>query len=94
MKKSKKIALVLSGCGNKDGTEITEVVSLMVALAQKGAQVTYFAPDKEFEAVNFLTNERTSGKRNILFESARITRSQIQNLNSLLNIFLAFIFMF
>lgn len=80
----KKIAVVLSGCGNKDGTEITEAVSLIVALSEKGAQITYFAPDKEMAPVNFLTNERSKmEKRNIMSEAARITRSQIQDLNSL-----------
>ena len=36
----KKIALILSGCGNKDGSEITEAVSLLIALHQHGAIVS------------------------------------------------------
>lgn len=80
----KKIAVVLSGCGNKDGAEITEAVSLILALSEKGARVTYFAPNTEMAPVNFLTNERAkTEKRNIMVEAARITRSQIQDLNSL-----------
>lgn len=41
----KKIALVLSGCGHLNGTEITEAVSFLVALSQAGAQTTCFAPE-------------------------------------------------
>lgn len=40
----KKIAVVLSGCGHKNGTEITEAVSLIVHLSELGAKLTYFAP--------------------------------------------------
>lgn len=40
----KKIAVVLSGCGHKEGTEITEAVSLIVSLTDLGAKLSYFAP--------------------------------------------------
>lgn len=43
----KKIALVLSGCGHLNGTEITEAVSLLVALSQAGGQITCFAPEAQ-----------------------------------------------
>lgn len=79
----KKIAVVLSGCGNKDGTEITEAVSLIVALSRAGVQVEFFAPDINFEAKNFLTNQPLGQKRNVLLESARITRSKIETLANL-----------
>ena len=54
---AKKIAIVLSGCGNKDGAEITEVVSLIIALSGLGAQLKFFAPNREFTAKNFLTSQ-------------------------------------
>jgi enhancing lycopene biosynthesis protein 2 len=79
----KKIAVVLSGCGNKDGTEITEAISLIVSLSQAGAELTYFAPDEEFAAKNFLTDEAEKEKRNMMIESARITRSEMNDLTSL-----------
>lgn len=79
----KKAAVILSGCGNKDGSEITEVVSLMISLSQLNTEVTYFAPDIEFEALNFLTNEPLNQKRQILIEAARITRSDINDLETL-----------
>jgi enhancing lycopene biosynthesis protein 2 len=79
----KKIAVVLSGCGNKDGAEITEAVSLIVGLSEARADVTFFAPNMDFTATNFLTNEPLKEKRNVMLESARITRSRIQPLDSL-----------
>ena len=79
----RKIAVVLSGCGNKDGAEITEAVSLIIALSQSKAEVEFFAPNLDIEAKNFLTNEPLGQKRNILLESARITRSQIKDLEDL-----------
>ena len=78
----RKIAVVLSGCGNKDGTEITEAVSLIIGLSRLGAQLSFFAPDKEFAAVNFLNNQKIAD-RNAMLEAARITRSQIADLETL-----------
>lgn len=79
--KRKKIALVLSGCGNKDGSEVTEAVSLIVGLS-RGADLDFFAPNRTFTAKNFLTNE-SIGERNMMLESARITRSKIADLTTL-----------
>lgn len=79
----KKVAVVLSGCGNKDGAEITESISLILALSERNAEVTFFAPDTEIQPLNFLTNQPLHEKRNVMVEAARITRSQIQDLGSL-----------
>ncbi|WP_413290036.1 isoprenoid biosynthesis glyoxalase ElbB [Bdellovibrio sp. HCB337] len=79
----KKIAVVLSGCGNKDGAEITEAVSLLISLSQNGASYMCFAPNTEVPALNFLTNETLSEKRNAMIEAARIARSQVQDLKTL-----------
>lgn len=79
----KSIAVVLSGCGNKDGSEITEAVSLIIALNKMGAKLEYFAPDIDFTAKNFLNNQPLNEKRNVMMESARITRSHIKPLSDL-----------
>jgi enhancing lycopene biosynthesis protein 2 len=78
----KKIAVVLSGCGNKDGAEITEAVSLILCLSQSQVEMEFFAPDKEFTAVDFLTGKNLE-KRNVLHEAARITRSKISDIKNL-----------
>jgi enhancing lycopene biosynthesis protein 2 len=79
----KKVAVILSGCGNKDGAEITEAVSLLIALSQNGAEYMCFAPSVEFEALNFINGEALGQKRNVLTEAARIARGQIQDLQTL-----------
>nr|XP_028700843.1 glutamine amidotransferase-like class 1 domain-containing protein 3A, mitochondrial isoform X3 [Macaca mulatta] len=40
-----KVALVLSGCGVYDGTEIHEASAILVHLSRGGAEVQIFAPD-------------------------------------------------
>ncbi|PWU21337.1 MAG: isoprenoid biosynthesis protein ElbB [Bdellovibrio sp.] len=80
--KAKRIAVALAGCGNKDGTEITEAVSLIVGLSRLGVRVDFFAPDRTFEARNFL-NDTNIGTRNMMIEAARITRSNMMDLNNL-----------
>lgn len=79
----KKIAVVLSGCGYLDGSEITESVSLLIALHQAGAEVSCFAPEMEISAINHLTKENSSEKRSVLQESARIARSDVKNIAAL-----------
>lgn len=79
----KKIAVVLSGCGNKDGSEIQEAVSLIVCLSQLGASISYFAPNIDFTPKNFLTDKPLSEKRNVMVESSRISRSEIHDLKEL-----------
>lgn len=78
----KRIAVVLSGCGFKDGAEITESVSTLIALSQKNVEYRIFAPDMEFKTTNHLTGERET-PRNVLSESARIARGQIENIAKL-----------
>lgn len=78
----KKIAVILSGSGFKDGSEITESVSLLIALHQAGAQVSMFAPNVEFDSVNHLTGKKAE-KRNALNEAARIARGHVDDLKNL-----------
>jgi enhancing lycopene biosynthesis protein 2 len=79
----KKIAVILSGCGNKDGAEITEAASLLIALSQNGAEATCFAPKVEFDAVDFTTGDPLGEKRNAYLEAARIARGHISDLATL-----------
>lgn len=80
----KKIAVLYSGCGNKDGAEVTEVVSLLACLDLAGVQVTCFSLDMDIPVTNHLTKTTNKAEtRNMLAEAARISRGQIQELNSL-----------
>lgn len=79
----KKIAIILSGCGNKDGSEITETISLLIAISRVNAEYSFFAPNIEMIPQNFIKDYPMNEKRNILVESARISRGQIQDINEL-----------
>jgi len=75
------VLLILSGCGVFDGAEIHESVLTMLHLDRAGATVTIAAPDvDQHHVVNHLTNEEMNEARNVLVESARIARGNIENL--------------
>ncbi len=77
----KKFAIVLSGCGVFDGSEIHEAVLSMLAVKRAGADYSLFAPNiPQHHVVNHLTGEEMLEQRNVLVESARIARGQIQDL--------------
>ena len=82
-----KVAVVLSGCGVYDGAEVTEAVASLVHLTRAGASVTCFAPDKaQFHTIDHTKGEPTESRyptRNVLAESARISRGQITPLGEL-----------
>lgn len=81
---SKKVAVILSGCGVFDGAEIHESVLTLLRLSQQGAQVQCFAPDKpQMHVINHLTGEETGETRNVLVESARIARGQAKDVREL-----------
>ena len=80
---SKKIAVILSGCGNKDGAEIHESVMTLWAIHKHGAEYQCFAPDiEQHHVLNFITNQEMPEKRNVLVESARIARGNIKDLKT------------
>ena len=79
-----RVALVLSGCGFLDGSEIHEAVLAWSALDLAGASVTIAAPDIEFEVVDHKSGRPTGERRNCLLEAARIARGKIVDLASLL----------
>lgn len=74
----KKIAVVLSGCGVKDGSEIHESVLTLLSLVNAGASYQCMAPNiEQAQVVNHLTGETTKEKRNCLVEAARIARGDV-----------------
>lgn len=76
-----KIGVLLSGCGVFDGAEIHEAVLTMLALDRAGAEIVCMAPNvDQHHVINHLTQEEMAEKRNVLVESARIARGEIQDL--------------
>jgi len=78
----KKVGVILSGAGVYDGSEIHEAVITLLAIARHGAQAVCFAPDKwQSDVVNHVTGETLAERRNVLIESARIARGNVQPLS-------------
>ena len=76
----KRIGVLLSGCGYMDGAEVHEAVLTLLAVAEAGAEAVCMAPDiAQRKVVNHLNGEEMAETRNVLVESARIARGQIQN---------------
>jgi len=82
MNSSKKIAVVLSGCGVYDGSEIHEATLTLLAIKKLGADYEIFAPDiDQHHVINHVTGKEMNEKRNVLVESARIARGKIKDLS-------------
>jgi enhancing lycopene biosynthesis protein 2 len=79
----KNIAVILSGCGVYDGTEIHEAVLTLLAIEQAGAKYRCFAPNiNQHHVINHLTGEvMADEQRNVLVESARIARGDVEDLS-------------
>lgn len=79
---AKKIAVVLSGCGKADGSEIHEAVVLLAAIAEAGAKYQCFAPDMEqHDVVDHYAGREVPERRSVLREAARIARGDIKPLS-------------
>ncbi|WWO97998.1 MAG: isoprenoid biosynthesis glyoxalase ElbB [Candidatus Dasytiphilus stammeri] len=80
--KNKKIAVILSGCGVYDGTEINEAVLTLLSLEENQLSYQCFAPDiMQTHVINHVNIMETTEKRNVLIESARIVRGKIKSLD-------------
>ena len=80
-----RIAVVLSGSGVYDGSEIHEATLTLLHLDEAGASVQCFAPDKDqMHVIDHLQGEPVCGEtRNVLVEAARIARGDIKPLDQL-----------
>ena len=79
------IAVILSGCGVKDGSEIHEATLALYFLDKLGATVKCFAPNRaQAHVVNHHNDQADdTSNRNILQEAARIARGEIAALDTL-----------
>ena len=76
-----KIGIVLSGCGVNDGSEIHEAVITMLELDKAGADMLLMAPNiDQLHVINHATGEELNDSRNVLVESARISRGDIEDI--------------
>ncbi len=77
---AKHVAVVLSGCGHLDGSEIHEATLTLLALSKAGATYQGVAPDRDqLHVVDHSLGEvdESAKPRNILKEASRIVRGNI-----------------
>ncbi len=78
---SRKVGVLLSGCGVFDGSEIHEAVLTLLYLDKTGAEIVCMAPNiDQLHVINHQTQQVSDEKRNVLVESARIARGNIKDL--------------
>lgn len=77
-----RFAVILSGAGVFDGSEIHEAVLTLLAIDRQGGASQCFAPDTpQRDVINHLTGQPMAETRNALIESARIARGRIKPLS-------------
>jgi enhancing lycopene biosynthesis protein 2 len=77
---NKKFAIIIGGCGHKDGSEIHETTMTMLAIEKHGSTYEIFAPDRDqYHVINHLTSEEMAETRNMLVEAARIARGKAKS---------------
>ncbi len=75
----KHFAIILSGSGVYDGSEIHEATMAMLSIIQQECTYECFAPNiNQHHVINHFTGEVTNEQRNVLIESARIARGDIK----------------
>ncbi len=77
-----RVAVILSGSGVKDGSEIHEATAVLLALDRAGAEAVAYAPSgPQHDVVDHLTGRPAPGEsRAMLVEAARIARGAIRPL--------------
>ena len=81
---SKKIAVILAGCGVFDGSEVYESVLTFLYIEEQGASYQAYAPNmNQYHVVNHLNGEEIAETRNVLTESSRIVRGDVKNITEL-----------
>ena len=77
----KSIAVILSGCGHQDGTEIHEATLTLWAIHKNGAEYQCYAPNiPQYLFLIHRTGKEMNEQRNVLIESARIARGNVLDL--------------
>ncbi|MSP24240.1 MAG: isoprenoid biosynthesis glyoxalase ElbB [Myxococcales bacterium] len=76
----KRVGVLLAGCGHRDGAEVHEATLSLYFLDKAGAEIVAMAPDKlQADVIDHVTGKPMAGERNVLVESARISRGNIRD---------------
>lgn len=80
----KPVAVLLSGCGVYDGSEIHEAVCTLLELTNNNLEYICIAPNEnQLHVIHHTTGEVMNEQRNVLVESARIARGVIKDISSI-----------
>lgn len=80
----RNFAIILSGSGVFDGSEIHEATLTMLAIRESDFNYQCFAPDlDQYHVIDHFSGETLNERRNVLVESARIARGDIKPLDQL-----------
>jgi enhancing lycopene biosynthesis protein 2 len=80
-----KFAVLLSGCGYLDGSEIQEAVSTLLAIDKLGSSYQCFALNsKQHHVIDHSNNQESGEERNMLVEAARIARGKIKSVSEIM----------
>lgn len=79
-----KIGILLSGCGVYDGAEIHESVMALLSIEEIGAKAVCISVNKDqHHVINHTNGEEMDESRNMLVESARIARGDINDISTI-----------
>lgn len=74
----KKVAVILSGCGKLDGSEVHEATLTLLNIDACGAKYQCASIDAaQLRVMDHLSSKESSEKRNMMVESARIARGAV-----------------
>jgi enhancing lycopene biosynthesis protein 2 len=77
-------AVLLSGCGVFDGSEIHEAVLTLLAIDESGSSYQCIAPaGNQYHVINHVDGSVQSQTRNVMEESARIARGNIKSIREI-----------
>jgi enhancing lycopene biosynthesis protein 2 len=77
----KRVGIILSGCGVKDGSEIHEATVALLWVVKSGCEPVFMAPnDLQMDVVDHCANKAAGERRNCLTEAARIARGNIRDI--------------
>ncbi len=79
----KNVGVLLSGCGVFDGSEIHESVITLLLLQRNNVNLSFIAPNiDQSTVINHKENKLLAESRNVLIESSRITRGNIEDIKN------------
>ena len=75
----KKVCILLSGCGHRDGAEIHETTCALLALDRAGVEYVGVAPNHDqLQVTNHINGSSMNEKRNMMIEAGRIMRGNVK----------------